>query len=126
MRLNTRVIASGGGLLLVAGLLAIPTVAQEPRGKAKGTQPPRAVEPAKVAHPVGVHVPDHFNQLEPPLTPEQRERIYEIQARALRESEAVLTAGQRTSLQEHRAKASRPAPPVDESPRSPGARKKAG
>lgn len=131
MRHQTRVIAFGGGLALLAGLLAIPTAAQEPRTRTKGALPARGVaEPAKVAHPPGVHVPDYFAQIEPALTPEQRERIYEIQARALRESEAVLTAAQRSSLQEHRGRGARPArnlgSPVNESPRNPGARKKAG
>jgi hypothetical protein len=132
MRPYARAVALSGGLALVAGLLAISTAAQEPRTKtkAKEAQPAPVAEPAKVAHPPGVHVPDYFAQLEPPLTPEQRERIYEIQARALRESEAVLTPAQRTSLQELRSKGGRPArgtaAPAEEPPHKPAARKKAG
>ena len=130
MRQNTCAIALGGGLALVAALLAVPTTAQETRTRAKAVPPARVAEPAKVAHPPGVHVPDYFAQIEPPLTPEQRARIYEIQARALRESEAVLTAAQRSSLQELRGRRAHPAgdagAPVNEPASSPGARKKAG
>ena len=111
-----------GGLLLLAGLVAIPTSAQEPRGRTKGTPSTRTTETVPMSHPMGVHVPDHFAQLEPPLTPVQRERILEIQARALRESEAVLTSAQRTSLEGHRAKAATPR----SEPRKTELRKKAG
>lgn len=130
MRSNNRVIAFGGGLVLMACLLTIPTGAQEPKVKTKPVPTPRATEPTKVAHPPGVHVPDFFGQLDPPLTPEQRERIYEIQARALRESEAVLTAAQKTSLQEHRSRGAAPAhregAPGNEPTRPRETRKKAG
>lgn len=131
MRLNSRILALSlsGGLALAAGLLAIPSGAQETRSRTKPAPPVRGAEPVRAAHPPGVHVPDHFSQLEPALTPVQRERIYEIQARALRESEAVLTAAQRSSLQEHRARGGRPARDAgvreNEPIRSP-ARKKAG
>jgi hypothetical protein len=130
MQQNRWAVAFGGGLALVAGLLAVSTAAQEPRMRAKAAPPARVAEPVKVAHPPGVHVPDYFAQLEPPLTPEQRERMYEIQTRALRESEAVLTAAQRSSLQKLRSRGAHPArdagAPVNEPPRKPGARKKAG
>ena len=104
MRWNTRFVATGGGMLLVVGLLSIPSGAQDLKGGKPKLAPPRVTEPAKVPHAPGIHVPDYFGQIEPPLTPEQRERIYEIQTRALRESETVLTPAQRTSLQEHRAR----------------------
>src|SRR4051812_28069590 len=120
MRQYSHAVAWCGGLALAVGLLAVTTDAQEPRPRAKtvtpapGSEPGRVApparpgEPARVAHPAWVHVPDYFGQIEPPLTSGQREQIYEIQARALRESEAVLNAAQRTSLEQHRGKGARP------------------
>ena len=94
-----RAVALCGGLALVAGLVALPSGAQEPRGRTKAAPPSSGAEPGHVAAPPGVRVPDYFNKVEPPLRPEQRARIYEIQARALRDSEGVLTPAQRSSLQ---------------------------
>jgi hypothetical protein len=98
MRRGTRVVAACGGLALVLGLATFPSDAQEAKSRRKSVAPAKADEARKVAVPPGVRVPNHFNQLDPPLTPEQRERIYEIQARALRDCEAVLTPAQQSSL----------------------------
>ena len=110
MRLISRVVASCVGPVLVLGLVTLSGDAQEPKGKSKASPPVKADEPKKVASPPGVRVPNHFNQVEPPLTPEQRERIYEVQAKALRDSESVLTPAQRTSLRRLREQAADPGP----------------
>jgi hypothetical protein len=106
-----RAVALCGGLVLVAGLVALPSGAQEPSGRTKATQTSKnadkSAEPAHVAAPPGVRVPDYFSKIEPPLTAAQREHIYEIQAKALRDCEAVLTAAQRSSLQRHREQGGR-------------------
>src|SRR5947209_6494828 len=94
-----RAVALCGGLVLVAGLVALPSGAQEPSSRTKTAPPSKNAEPGHVPAPPGVRVPDYFSKVEPPLTAAQRERIYEIQAKALRDSEAVLTAAQRSSLQ---------------------------
>jgi len=92
----------------VLGLVTLSGGAQEPKGRTKASPLVKADEPSKVASPLGVRVPNHFNQLEPPLTPEQRERIYEVQAKALRDCESVLTPTQRTSLRRLREQAADP------------------
>lgn len=115
-RLRTALAAA---TLLGAGLL--PLLAQEPKG---AKQPDPA--PAR-AQGNGHRVPPYFGQLG--LTPEQREKIYKIQddsqskvdalqrqidevkARALADSEAVLTPEQRKLL-EHRREASKSAKPA--------------
>ena len=98
MRPMTRIVAACGGLAVVLGLAAFPSDAQEPKGRRRPPAATKADEPRKVTAPPGVRVPDHFNHLEPPLTADQRQRIYEIQARALRDCEAVLTPAQQSSL----------------------------
>src|SRR4051794_36006264 len=78
MLTSGQIAALGGGVALVLGLAAWPTIAQESKTRARPgtTVSPHVDDPNKVAHPPWVHVPDYFNKVEPPLTPEQRSRIY--------------------------------------------------